>query len=55
MQTTTRKKIAVSVGGMVLAILLFFSAGLTLPVLDTTTDTYFEQAITRAGVAYATC
>jgi len=38
-----------------IAILLFCSSGLTLPVLDTMTDTYFREAITKAGVAYATC
>ena len=37
------------------AILLFFSAGLRIPVLDSTTDDYFREAITKAGVAYATC
>ena len=35
--------------------MLFFSSGLKLPVLDTTTDVYFREAITKAGVAYATC
>ncbi|MFC1534811.1 hypothetical protein ACFL7M_15765 [Thermodesulfobacteriota bacterium] len=38
-----------------IAILLFFSSGLKLPVLDTITDAYFREAITKAGVAYATC
>jgi hypothetical protein len=36
-------------------VLLFFSSGLTLPVLDTTTGAYFQESITKAGVAYATC
>ena len=35
--------------------MLFFSSGLKLPVLDTTTGVYFREAITKAGVAYATC
>ena len=35
--------------------MLFFSSGLKLPVLDATTDVYFDEAITKAGVAYATC
>jgi hypothetical protein len=39
----------------VIAILLFFSSALRLPVLDTTTDAFFREAITKAGVAYATC
>ena len=37
------------------AILLFFSPGLRIPLLDSTTDDYFREAITKAGVAYATC
>lgn len=41
--------------GVLLAILLFFSSGLRFPVLDDTTDIYFREAITKAGVAYATC
>ncbi|WP_198012347.1 hypothetical protein [Desulfosarcina sp. BuS5] len=38
-----------------IAILLFFSSGLKLPLLDTATEVYFREAITKAGVAYATC
>ncbi len=41
--------------GIILSILLFFSAGLRLPVLDDSTDVFFNDAITKAGVAYATC
>jgi hypothetical protein len=41
--------------GILIAILLLFSSGLKLPVMDTTTDVYFSDAITKAGVAYATC
>jgi hypothetical protein len=36
------------------AALLFISSGVRVPVLDTTTDTYFRQAITAAGLAYTT-
>ena len=35
--------------------MLFFTAGIKLPLLDTMTDTYFQKAITKAGLAYATC
>ncbi len=38
-----------------MAVLLFISPGLRLPVLDSTTDVYFSEAISKAGVAYATC
>jgi len=49
------KKIIASVVGIILAIVLFFSSGITLPVLDESTDAYFENSITKAGITYATC
>lgn len=52
---TIKQKIIRSALGIVAAAILFFSAGLKLPGLDTTTDAYFREAITKAGVAYATC
>ena len=55
MKTTTKQRVIRSSIGVVIAILLFFSSGLRLPVLDSMTDTYFHDAITKAGVAYATC
>jgi len=55
MKTTKKQKTIRSSVGAMIAILLFCSSGLTLPVLDTMTDTYFREAITKAGVAYATC
>lgn len=55
MKPTIKQKLIRSSIGILAAILLFFSAGVTLPVLDTSTDTYFRESITRAGVAYATC
>jgi hypothetical protein len=36
------------------AILLFIAGEIRVPVLDTTTDAYFQEAITKAGLAYAT-
>ncbi len=41
--------------GILLSILLFFSAGIQLPVLDSKADAYFDEAITKAGLSYATC
>jgi hypothetical protein len=41
--------------GILMSILLFFSAGIQLPVLDSKADTYFDEAITKAGLSYATC
>jgi hypothetical protein len=38
-----------------MAVLLLISIGRSIPVLDARTDTYFQQAITKAGLAYATC
>lgn len=55
METTKKQKIIKLLVGVVIAILLFLSSGLKLPVLDTTTDAYFSEAITKAGLAYTTC
>jgi hypothetical protein len=54
MTTTTRQKILKSSIGVLISLLLFFSSGVTLPVLDATTDAYFQESITKVGVAYAT-
>lgn len=37
------------------AIVLFFSVGLKLPVIDTSADTYFREGISLSMGAYATC
>jgi len=55
MNTTKKHKTIRSFAGVVIAILLFISSGLRLPALDTATDAFFREAITKAGVAYATC
>ncbi|MCK5517635.1 MAG: hypothetical protein KAI39_12225 [Desulfobulbaceae bacterium] len=44
-----------SCAGILISALLFFSAGVQIPVLDTKADAYFNEAITKAGVSYATC
>jgi hypothetical protein len=41
--------------GIIVAIILFGTSGTKLPVLDSSADSYFDAAITKAGVAYATC
>ncbi|MEN8232960.1 MAG: hypothetical protein ABFR35_09830 [Thermodesulfobacteriota bacterium] len=41
--------------GILLSILIFFSAGIQLPVLDSKADAYFRESITKAGISYATC
>ncbi|ALC15671.1 hypothetical protein DSOUD_0884 [Desulfuromonas soudanensis] len=52
---TAKEKAIRSALGIFIAIVLLFSAGARLPALDATTDDYFREAITKAGVAYATC
>jgi flagellar biosynthesis protein FliQ len=39
---------------LAVAVLLFTAGEIRVPVLDTTTDRYFQEAITKAGLAYAT-
>ncbi len=55
MENTKKHKLIRSFAGLVVAILLFFSSGLRLPVLDSTTDDYFNEAINTASAAYLTC
>ncbi|WP_419660107.1 hypothetical protein Dvar_04530 [Desulfosarcina variabilis str. Montpellier] len=55
MKPANQKKVIQSSIGILVAVLLFFTAGIKLPLLDTMTDTYFQKAITKAGLAYATC
>ena len=54
MDVITKQKIFKSLFGVLIAIFLFFSADIKIPVLDIKTDAYFNEAITKAGVAYAT-
>ena len=54
MEVTKKQKITKSLVGVLIALALFFSAGIKIPVLDVKTDAYFNEAITSAGVAYAT-
>ena len=54
MEATTKQKITRSLVGVLIALALFFSAGIKIPVLDVKTDAYFNEAIASAGVAYAT-
>lgn len=41
--------------GVLLSILLFFSSGVQIPVLDSVAETYFKDSITKAGVSYGVC
>ena len=55
MNKKLKQKITISLLGILIAAALFFSSATKIPVLDTKTDTYFNDAITKAGLAYATC
>lgn len=50
-----KKPAAKSLTGIVLSIVLFFSSGLQIPVLDSTADSYFQNSITKAGISYGVC
>lgn len=52
---SSQKKTVQSVAGIIIAIAIFFCSGIKIPVLDHQTDAYFQDAITKAGLAYATC
>lgn len=49
-QTATK-----SIIGILLAIVLFFSSGIQIPLIDSTADAYFKDSITKAGVSYGVC
>jgi hypothetical protein len=49
------KKMYWSLLGIMLATTLFFSAGFEVPLIDKKANTYFEESISKAGLAYATC
>jgi hypothetical protein len=49
------QKIILSALGIIVAVLLFLSPGLKIPVLDRATDNYFREAISKGGVSYAVC
>jgi hypothetical protein len=55
MATQMKEKAITSAVGIVIAFVLFFAAGTQIPILDTKTDAYFNTALTKAGLAYATC
>jgi len=48
------QKILISVCSIILAVFLFFANSFKIPFLDSKTDSYFNEAITKAGLAYAT-
>jgi len=49
------KKLGLTLAGILCSVVLFYFPGITLPGLDDRTDAYFEKAITKAGLTYATC
>lgn len=56
MRLSNTKQTAIkSIIGVLLSIVLFFSSGVQIPVLDSTADSYFKDSITKAGVSYGVC
>jgi len=55
MDSKTKQAVTKSIIGIVLSIVLFFSSGVQIPVLDSTADSYFNDSITKAGVSYGIC
>jgi hypothetical protein len=51
MESQWKSRAAKSIIGVVVAILLFFAAGIKIPGLDHKTDAYFKEAMTKAGLA----
>ena len=55
MNVNYKEKSIQSAVGILVAILLFFSSGVQIPVLDSVADKYFQDSITKAGVSYGVC
>ncbi len=55
MELTTRKAAIGATIGVVLSVVLFFSSGVQIPILDSTADTYFRDSISKAGASYGVC
>jgi len=55
MNTIIRHTAAKSVVGILLSVVLFFSSGVQIPVIDSPADSYFKDSITKAGVSYGVC
>lgn len=55
MKSLNTQRTILSVAGILVSLLLFFSSGLRVPALDAAADAYFREAIAKGGIAYATC
>lgn len=55
MKATYKKTAAQSVISVLVSILLFFSSGVQVPIIDDTADSYFRESIAKAGVSYGVC
>ncbi|MCI5140257.1 MAG: hypothetical protein D3909_00610 [Candidatus Electrothrix sp. ATG1] len=55
MKKAMLQKTVLSITGIIVAVLLFLSPGLKIPVLDSSADTYFREAISKGGISYAAC
>lgn len=52
---SVKQKRTGSLLAIILGITLLFSSGITLPGLDTKTDAYFRDSISKAGISYGIC
>lgn len=55
MDQRNKRKTIKTLVGVILSILLLFSSNFKIPILDSAADQYFNEAISKAGIAYATC
>lgn len=55
MKMKYKEKAIQSTLGILFSIVLFFSSGVQIPVLDSVADRYFQDSITKAGVSYGVC
>lgn len=55
MNRTNKQKLIKSATGVIIALILIFTSSVKIPILDRNTDSYFQDAIKKAGIAYASC
>ncbi len=50
-----KQKVMQSIVSIIIAVFLYFSPGLKLPIVDSQADSYFQKTMIKAGATYATC
>lgn len=55
MDANQKDRVLRTIAGLLIAAVLFFSSGVTIPGLDSRAEDYFQESIAKAGVSYGVC